>query len=191
MRIHVIMCEKGRDFMKREGRFIGRPDLIDPPDFKPAYEWLADRMEERIGPPPDGVPRWPVWAWRRWQKRPKPRMDDKAFRHLRDHVLVSLEVPDETVVLSDFNSWHAPLNDWYLADERARDRGMAEDEAFEADLTAAGIRMCDRPYPEPFRSRVRDSWQRIFHVAGSDYIQATAWFFDEKHVVDENWFEYR
>lgn len=38
MRIHVIMCEKGRDFMKREGRFIGRPDLIDPPDFKPAYE---------------------------------------------------------------------------------------------------------------------------------------------------------
>ena len=107
MLIHVIMCEKGRDFMKREGRFIGRPDLIDFPDFKPAYEWLADRMEERIGPPPDGVPRWPVWAWRRWRKRPKPRMDDKDFRHLRDHVLVSLEVPNETVVLSDFGSWHA------------------------------------------------------------------------------------
>lgn len=83
-------------------------------DFEDAYHWLADQMKSRIGNPPKGVTV-PIWAWYQWEGKRK-RLDMRWHgRHFTEKgtpiVLMTIDVPDNAVLLSDFDYWHAVLND--------------------------------------------------------------------------------
>lgn len=82
--------------------------------FKEPYLWMASQMKKRIGNPPEGVI-FPVWAWYRWEGNRK-RLD------MRFHgcnwgekgtplVLLTIDVPEQSILLSDFDYWHCVLND--------------------------------------------------------------------------------
>ena len=85
-------------------------------DLKDAYLWMANQMRERIGYPPDGVV-FPVWAWYQWEgkrKRPDMRIHGYSSEKGVPLVLLTLEVPESCVLLSDFDYWHVVLNDGEL-----------------------------------------------------------------------------
>ena len=71
------------------------------------YEWMRERMAERI----EGYSgHFPIWGWiKRPSTRPKHLM---RFDDAEGHVLITAIVPRGRMVLSDFDRWHDPLNNW-------------------------------------------------------------------------------
>lgn len=66
--------------------------------------------------PPDDVI-YPVWAWYQWEgvrKRPDMRIHRYAGKKGTPVVLQTIDIPDNMVLLSDFDMWHVILNDGYL-----------------------------------------------------------------------------
>ncbi|MFF2175253.1 DUF3841 domain-containing protein [Lysinibacillus sp. NPDC058147] len=86
-------------------------------DFLPSYKWMIKQMDRKINN--DGS--FPIWLWTK-----KPNLNDEGhFSKRTDAVCLTVEVPDNKVLLSDFDAWHCVLNDWFcpITDE--------EDELFE------------------------------------------------------------
>lgn len=83
--------------------------------FLDAYDWMVSQMKARIGNPPEGV-RFPVWAWYQWEgkrKRLDMRFHGRGWGEKGNPiVLLTVEVPESCVLLSDFDYWHHVLNDW-------------------------------------------------------------------------------
>jgi Domain of unknown function (DUF3841) len=74
-----------------------------------AYDWLREQMINRgYGPVDDDV--YPFWAW---AKRP----DLRSSGHLPAGAMgyrITLDVPDEKILLSDFYNWHCVLNNYHV-----------------------------------------------------------------------------
>lgn len=87
-----------------------------------AYDWLAMQMCERVGEPPGEV-NYPVWAWYQYngvRKRPDMRGSHRRYgRKGTPIVLLTVDVPDKNVLLSDFDLWHCVLNNGYIAADEA------------------------------------------------------------------------
>lgn len=118
--------------------------------FEPAYRWMAEQMTRRVGPAPREVTV-PIWGWYRrdWQHK---RPDFRSYRDYPDQVCLEVDIPEDQVLLSDFEEWNCVLNDGYLFDWQD-----------EADF--------DRRYawfnalPAAQRLRVKQrSWQRVFEI---------------------------
>ena len=86
-------------------------------DFLFAYDWMSEQLKKRIGPPPDSVV-YPVWAWYQWDGRHQ-RPDMRSFRKWctpgTPIVLLTVEIPDDQVLLSDFDMWNCILCNGYLS----------------------------------------------------------------------------
>lgn len=85
-------------------------------EFRFAYDWMAEQMGKRIGPPPDGVPV-PLWAWYQWEGRRGPRDLRQSGYAPRGTPMVQIEfeIEESRVLLSDFDRWHTVLGGGYLA----------------------------------------------------------------------------
>lgn len=95
-------------------------------------------------------------------------------------VRIALDVPDELVLLSDFETWHYPLNRWYLP------RSEEDEKLFEKELAALGLSLLlPANLPDQLRKRMEKSWEIIFDLAfyweelnrpwEEKSIQATLW----------------
>lgn len=139
-------------------------------------------MAERNGPPPRPEAM-PLWAWVQWAGPSQRKPDMRSGGHYysgRTCFRLTLDLPEYTVLLSDFDDWHSVLNNWYHT------LNEAEFDAFCAEIDAAGVPW-GGPYPEPFQARITASWERIFAKDRSDVdpawsgdpgqrsIQATFW----------------
>ena len=149
-----------------------------PPYFRDAYRWMSEQMRLRL---PPGRARFPLWGWYRWDGVGRCRPDLRAAGHLYRNmpgVRIEVELPDNMVLLSDFDAWHCVLNRCFLP------LNDDEDEALRERLERERI---DHrwPYPAPFHSVVVSSWEHIFdlHAGSSDCwgapsdrsVQATFW----------------
>ena len=86
------------------------PDRVEP-EFRAAYEWMADHLAQKV-PPPPGC-RFPLWAWYRWNGAARAKPDLRAAGHLppgRRGVRIAFSMSPSQVLLSDFDAWHAVLN---------------------------------------------------------------------------------
>ena len=83
-------------------------------DFRRQYRWLRERMRERV----EGYGgRPPIWYWLE-----KPNMRGTSWGPGGVRVVrAALEIPAERVLVSDFDLWHVPLNNGYLAVDEADD----------------------------------------------------------------------
>ncbi|MDW3680603.1 DUF3841 domain-containing protein [Cupriavidus sp. CV2] len=163
-------------------------------DFQSAYDWLVGEMEQRCGRRPRGVT-YPVWAWYLWDGKKKAR-PDLRYRRVRDNaidgdaVLLTLDIGDERVVLSDYDAWHHPLNYWFLGT-------AAQAAVFEAKCSAVRLSAYEhKPLPHPaLHSELIASWRGIFNMDGvpsmlegttnpTISIQATFWELHPGDVVD-------
>ena len=154
-------------------------------NFKSSYDWLIIEMEKRIGKRPNGVS-YPVWAWhtRDWQYK-KPDLRQAGYDTPGTKcVCIELEVPDNEVVLSDYDVWHFILNDWYF------DNSMNEEE------WDSKHKYYDRLSPEKKLEKKLKSWQGVFNITPYEsdwfcrgrYIQATFWVLKSSYIKKVQYF---
>ena len=158
-----------------------------------AYEWLCQQMQQR-GLARPHAQAYPVWGWYHWAGPGRPRPDLrtaslKSWAKESRHVLFTLEVPDDSVLLHDYDAWHWALNYWYLARPRAhRD--------FERRCKAAGQDFYrNKPLPDPLlHQELMQSWEQMFNLDKSrevlegrrrdQAVQATFWTIEPAHVQE-------
>ena len=116
MILWTIQHESAYERMLQTGTLRSDENHIVHELFRTSYEWMAVQMAKRIGEAPSGV-KFPVWAWYQWEgkrKRPDMRMTGRWSVKGTPIVLLTIDVPDECVLLSDFEDWHMVLNDGVL-----------------------------------------------------------------------------
>jgi hypothetical protein len=150
------------------------------PDFAAAYRWMSEQYAERIGGPV--VPL--LWAWARIPRRELLRLSGWTT----GSVLVTLDVPRDRVLLSDFDDWHAVINLWELqprdVDDAELDRRI---EAFWVEREALGATGRDIGlWPADLRERVVASWEALVFDIGPPprVVQAVVDRFEASEVVD-------
>lgn len=177
-----VLCEQGvlranEQYLFPQGEF----------PLTHAYSWMIEEMKQRIGPPPHGV-RFPIWAWVQWEGKRKARSIRQQGHASPGTPMVQLtiDLPDDQVVLSDFDLFHFCLMFCFLPSDEQQDR------MFEEACSRAGVRESDlqlNDLQSPALSRLRQqaehSWQKIFDLSfwnASLYgdprrrtIQATFW----------------
>lgn len=136
------------------------------------YAWLARKMAERVGPPPEGVA-YPVWAWYKQDGRhKKPDLRNERWACGEEDTgftCIALELPPERVLLSDFDIWHIILNDGLISD--TEEEGRAQEAFYEA---------LDGEQKRAYKDK---NWERVFDVSTldngwtlrGDCVQATFW----------------
>jgi|SRR5579871_237589 len=140
-------------------------------DFREAYRWMCTQMRARLA---DYQGHLPWWAWH----TPKPDLRTVRWRYPADisYVRLELTLPPERVLLSDRTGWVSVLNGYYLA------FSATEAQAWERELAAQGISYPQWPLPEPWHSRVLQSWERIFDL---NALQAHGWSPDRLQATFE------
>lgn len=171
-----------------------------------AYNWISNKLEEKTKKRPCKFPRW-VWVKEEGKEctRTIGQCLEESF-YEGDYVLLTLDVPEERLLLSDFDLWHHPLNGWPLFDEEE------ESDAFEKwrednhlswfIFNDNEIKDCDKSLVKEARNKIIKTWDGIFDlVKENDYsrlkndektIQGICWefFLDdvliaERYHVDE------
>lgn len=143
--------------LRRTGVLSVSGDHIDP-SFARAYRWMGSELERRVAKPPGFTGSYPVWAWFQYDglHRKKPRLRDAGLLEPGSKgVLLDLIVEPELVLLSDFQKWHAVLNEDYLPIDSC-DQDAFDDWVSSADDSEEMKRLV--------RDRVEASWSRIFDV---------------------------
>lgn len=113
-RVWLVRTSRALDELLEKGYLRGKAEHVLP-DFKYPYDWMREQLREKVGPGPRGA--YPVWVWYQYSNESKRRPD---LRHRAllptgsQGVRFELEVPDEALLLSDFELWHLPLNGWYV-----------------------------------------------------------------------------
>jgi hypothetical protein len=153
--------------------------------FKAAYDWLVKQMKKRIGEPPNGV-RYPIWAWHSLDNRPaKVDLRRSEFNNYSgEHYILTIDVPEEQVLLSDEENWHFVLNNWFLSGAK-NENDFDKDESWFDSL------------PPDERQQVKEkSWESIFDITPLEndfhrqgcFVQATFWELRRELVISERRF---
>ena len=106
MLLWSIQHKRAYEKMEQTGVLRADKNFIATDWFENSYLWMAEQMKKRIGEPPEGVI-FPVWAWYQWEgmrKRPDMRVHGRNWGEKGTPVvLLTIEVPDNLVLLSDFD----------------------------------------------------------------------------------------
>ena len=141
-------------------------------DCKEQYDWLVQEMKERIGEPPNGVS-YPVWAWYMWEgvrKKPDLRRERWGNGWEGDRfACMEIDIPDDRVLLSDFDDWSLILVHGLIADSKEEDARLNK----EFDSLAS----------DDQKKYMYQNWKRAFdltyiddgYIHRGDSIQATFW----------------
>lgn len=101
------------ELIQSKGIYRCKPDfseLLESDNFINAYKWMCNQMKKCIGNPPIET-EYPVWAWHSINGQHKrPDMRTGAMRVFEKSVLMEIEIPDNQVLLTDFDYWHLILN---------------------------------------------------------------------------------
>jgi len=107
---------------------------------KPSYDFMLKQMAKRL---PNFTGEYPIWAYA-W------RVDLRCFRreYKSEQLLMTLDVPEERVLLSCMDGWHFVMNNSYFA--------VSEKEY---------NRVCGEDGGRKVSKKVREkSWERIFDL---------------------------
>lgn len=141
--------------LKRNGIFNCDPHkslLLKEPNFQNAYRWMIQQMKSKIGNPPQNV-KVPIWAWYRSKDYRHCRPDFRWVQDYRDEICMEIDIPEEQVLLSEFESWHYVLNNDYFS-------SATSDEEYEH------LNSWFDSLPSKKQQRIKEkSWQRIFDIS--------------------------
>lgn len=169
----IVICDINRS------SFAGNDE-----DNKNAYKWMSDKMKDIIGVH-ESI-EFPIWAWHTFDgKRKRPDLRKAGYANPKTEcVCIEIEVPDDEVVLSDFDSWHNVLNNTFAS--------MAENESDwdKEQLWLDSLSDIQR------KEKIEESWDNIFKVnyfendwiASGLYIQATFWELKKEYVKNVRYF---
>lgn len=130
---YTIQSLDGWERAKQRGFLCGLEDYILE-DWLPAYKWMMHQMEKRIG-----FSDFPVWLWTE-----KPDLNQEGYLEpFKKGILLSVELDESDVLLSDFDAWHCVLNDWFCS--------LTEEE--DNKFKKGNLNMS-----------IEESWERIFDI---------------------------
>lgn len=160
-----------------------------------AYHWMAKQMRKRIGEPPIEGIEYPLWAWYQYDsaKKNKPPRNPKDVSE-GVSAYMEIEIPEKDVVLSDFNSWLAPLNQAPLKNWKIIWKKM------ELQDKIAGRSLDFMEYPLELRQEIEESWGAVFDLdlrekgisnklKRNRSIQATFWALYPENIVSVEFLE--
>ncbi len=148
-------------------------------DWKLQYDWLVNQMINRIGEKPAGTD-YPVWAWFKWRgRRKKPDLRSERWMNGRmgeRFVCMEIDIPEQQVLLSDFDAWSIILLDGLVTDSEK------ENEILKKAYSSLSA--------EEQKEMKRRNWERIFDlkVIENDWVtrgrcvQATFWELHRKQI---------
>jgi hypothetical protein len=189
MRLWTVQPAEVWEILKEQGYFICEPEKSDYLStewgFKKSYDWLVSQMDMRIGKRPKGVS-YPIWAWhtRDWQHK-KPDLRNIGLGNKGEKsVCIEIEIPDNEVLLHDYDAWHYVLNNWWY------------DGSFSERDWEKKHNWFDKLSNEEKEILTKKSWERIFDVSPfkndwfqkGRYIQATFWVLYLKDVKNVRYF---
>lgn len=143
--------------LRQQGYLITNPKLVDP-DFLAAYRWISKELEKKT-PKPHPDCQFPIWAWQCWDSTRSCRPDLRVRWGEAGKALVRIgfEIPDDLVLLSDFQLWHFVLNRFFLPKNQQEEDcfwHLAEKKDMASQIMA--------------KKRMEQSWQYIFHWQSID-----------------------
>lgn len=170
-------------------------------DFRFAYDFIADKMIKKGLKKPDSI-NYPIWAWYKWngfRKRRDMRNTGLAMAGT-EIVQLTIDICENDVLLSDFNTYHYVLGYFYLPlDEN-------DDNRFEKKYTELGFELKDlnnfsiqNNKINMLRSEIENSWDRIldlnlendgfiYGLNNKKCIQATFWELKLSQVIKAEYF---
>lgn len=194
MRLWTIQGIEIYEQLAKEGvTYCTKPAWGDEENFMYAYHWMAEQMRKRIGEPPIEGIEYPLWAWFQYdsaKKNKPPRNTNIVPEGLS--VYMEIEIPEDEVLLSDFNDWHLPLN-----------RGPVRNwkkiwKKIDMQDRIAGRSLDFMEYPQDLRQEIDNSWEGIFDLDRREKgvkhkcnrsIQATFWALYPENVVSVEFLE--
>jgi Domain of unknown function (DUF3841) len=175
--LHSFMPAQAYEALRTTGTLRCPPTPAEPP-FPKAYAWMCEQYARRV----PGEGQGPLlWAWARTRRR------ELVNSLSAGDVLVTLRVPRERVLLSDFDDWHAVINQYELHPREIDDEEACRRiDAFWDEREASGLMDEDiEEWPEPLRRRVLASWAQVFQIGPPPrVVQAVTSRFDATDVVD-------
>ena len=162
------------DALKKNGVYrcdITKSDYASYEQFTDAYDWMKEQLTDRCGNPKHIKDM--VWAWHTYDgKHKKPDLRHTGFgKKGEKEVCLEIDIPDNEVLLSDFDEWHNVLNRWFCDNSQNEEEWEHIQE--ELDNLPGDVR----------DKKIRESWQRIFDIkqyktdwrSNGYYVQAVFW----------------
>ena len=196
MRLWTIQGMEIYEQLMRDGvTYCTKPSWGGDEVFMYAYHWMTEQMRKRIGEPPIEGIEYPLWAWYQYdsaKKNKPPRNQGNVPEGLS--VYMEIEIPEKDVVLSDFNSWHAPLNQAPLKNWKRIWKKM------DLQDKIAGRSLDFMEYPQDLRREIEESWEAVFDLdlrekgisckhKRNRSIQATFWALYPENIVSVEFLE--
>lgn len=162
MRLWTLQHENVLHIVREKGVFRADGRRCDR-NFLESYAWLRQEVRKRVS---GATGRPLIWAWR----QPKP--DLRHSGHLikgTPGVRIELEIPDERVLLSDFDGWHFRLSSSYLPDSAADMESWHEQDrlrlrALQKENPNITVAELNRRIDEPVMDVIEASWERMFDL---------------------------
>lgn len=145
--------------------------------FVRSYDWMVCQMIARGIEKPENA-KYPFWAWYKYSAE-KAKPDLRHAGHAprgTECVCFELVLPDNSVLLSNFDLWHFVLNN----------RPILPDENWE--------QLCDEfdsLLPDEQEMVKQKSWENIFSDFDDSPVQATFWKLELQTVRDVRFFTAR
>jgi len=171
--------------------------------WKFAYDWISDKMREKVGLPPDNI-KYPIWTYYQWNNnRKKPDLRSYKY-HLstendfvqEEWVRIELGVDNKYVLLSDIDKWTSILSGYLVGGSEQQekfDKKMIKHTGFDH------FSVIDDKIPDFLKDEIIKSWDNIFKLKRTkdeeDFygdelsIQATIWGIKIDQVKEVNFFK--
>ncbi|MGE7920113.1 DUF3841 domain-containing protein [Viridibacillus sp. NPDC093762] len=106
MIVYTVHPESIYKMMREQGYYEGsRANFNFKNSFERQYDWMVAQMKKRLSHYEGDE--YPVWVWKRRPGRNESALLPRGTRG----VILKLEIPDEDILWSDFESWHLVLNE--------------------------------------------------------------------------------
>lgn len=157
MRLWTIQTEEVYQKLLKEKIYrcdINKSKLSVEQIFLNSYTWMKNNMESILNIKSSF---YPIWAWYKYnnkRKQPDLRLSGHAPSGTKC-VCLEIEIDDNNILLSDFDLWHFILLDSCIHE--------TEEEHMWFDTLSEEQRIIEK----------EKSWNKIFNINNSDFIQAT------------------
>lgn len=154
MLLYTLQHKSVWETLVKEGEYMTDINYICEPSFIEAYKWLNQVAYKY-------KPHWfgdrPVWCW---TKRPDMRKQkfifDKDKPLEQDYVILTLEVPEQFILLTHFGLWHSVLNGFPVS------LNEPEDNQWDKKLETYEMNCL----PKHLEQEKQNSWEQIIYNNG-------------------------
>ena len=103
MRVYTVQTLAAYHKMREQGYLVGDKDYAWK-EFIQSYKWMMKQMNHRIEGY-NGID-YPIWVWKRRVNRNESALLPKGTKG----VILTLEIPEDQILWSEFEGWHFVLN---------------------------------------------------------------------------------